>query len=72
MTCAKSWQVLERFRGELLQMRTEDVLHVGIHEVLPWIVDTQAELCDALHDDYLDPPLEVLRERVQTQAQTQV
>jgi hypothetical protein len=64
----RTWQVLERFRGELLEMRIDDVLRVGIHEVLTWVVDTQAELFGAIHDDYLDPPLETLRRRVQVQA----
>ena len=52
----RSWQLLERFRGELLQMDVEDVLHCGIHRVLTWIVDSQAELCAAISDDYLVPP----------------
>jgi uncharacterized alpha-E superfamily protein len=51
----RSWQLLERFRGELLQMDIEDVLGVGIHKVLTWIVDSQTELCAAIHTDYLDP-----------------
>ncbi len=52
-----SWRLLERFRGELLQMEVEDVLRVGIHEVLTWIVDTQTDLCSAIREDYLEPSM---------------
>ncbi len=57
----RSWEVLERVRGQLLQMDIEDVLDWGIHRTLTWIVDSNSELCDALHEDYLDPPIEALR-----------
>jgi uncharacterized alpha-E superfamily protein len=60
----RSWDVLERFRGQLMQMRIEDVLDWGIHRTLTWIVDTNAELAQAIHSDYLDPPVEALRHRV--------
>jgi uncharacterized alpha-E superfamily protein len=66
-----SWERLERFRGEIAQMHVEDVLHLGIHRTLTWIVDTVAELCDAIHDDYLDPPLPLLRQRARKQSQGQ-
>ena len=33
------------------------------HRILTWIVDSTTELCDAIHQDYLDPPVEQLRER---------
>lgn len=36
----------------------------GIHTTLTWIVDTNAELCSAIHRDYLDPPVEALRHGV--------
>jgi uncharacterized alpha-E superfamily protein len=62
-TPRRSWDVLERLRGQLMQMEIEDVLEWGIHKTLTWIVDTNGELCEALHKDYLDPPLEVLRHR---------
>jgi uncharacterized alpha-E superfamily protein len=55
-TQRRSWQLLERLHGELVQMNIDDVLGLGIHKVLSWIVDSQAELCSAIHDDYLDPP----------------
>jgi len=66
----RSWEMLERSRGSLLQMQISDVQHKGIHETLTWIVDTTAELCTAIHLDYLDPPLETLRRRVQRQRLT--
>lgn len=65
----RSWLLLERFRGELLQMGVEDVQQKGIHRLLTRIVDTQAELCTALHEDFLDPPIDVLRQLVQARAQ---
>lgn len=57
-----SWEQLERFRGTLVQMTPADVQRQGIHDVLTWIVDETTELCCAIHDDYLDPPIEQLRE----------
>lgn len=53
----RSWRLLDRFRGELMQMDVENVLDVGIHKVLTWVVDSQAELCATIHDDYLDPAI---------------
>jgi uncharacterized alpha-E superfamily protein len=63
-TRRRSWDVLERFRGQLLQMEIEDVQSWGIHKTLTWIVDSSTELCDAIHRDYLDPPLSALRHAV--------
>jgi hypothetical protein len=62
-------------------MDIDDVRRIGLHEVLTWIVDETARLCEAIHDEFLDPPLEKLRARVlsdlanaprpdQTQSQT--
>jgi len=55
-----SWDRLERFRGTLMQMTTADVQRQGIHDVLTWIVDEAAELCAAIHYDYLDPSVDQL------------
>lgn len=57
-----SWDLLQRFRGTLLQMTPADVQKQGIHDVLTWIVDQAADLCMAIHDDYLDPPVDQLRD----------
>lgn len=63
-TRRRSWDLLERFRGQLIQMDIEDVVEWGVHKTLTWIVDTNAELCEAIHKDYLDPPVEALRHDV--------
>ncbi|MDJ0850021.1 MAG: alpha-E domain-containing protein [Myxococcota bacterium] len=60
----KSWDRLERFRGELVQLDIAQVQRLGIHKVLTWIVDTTAGMCEAIHWDYLDPPVDSLRLRV--------
>jgi uncharacterized alpha-E superfamily protein len=57
----RSRAVLERLRGELLQMDVTDVERHGLHQTLTWIVRETAHLCDAIHDDYLDPPMAWLR-----------
>jgi uncharacterized alpha-E superfamily protein len=57
----RSWSLLDRFRGELRQMTMQDVQELGVHRVLTWIVDTTTALCSAIHDDYLDPPVDALR-----------
>ncbi len=56
-----SWERLERFRGTLLQMTPADVQSAGVHDVLTWVVDETARLCEAIQLDYLDPPVERLR-----------
>jgi uncharacterized alpha-E superfamily protein len=61
-----SWELLTRFRGTLLQMTPADVQKQGIHDVLTWIVDQSADLCTAIHDDYLDPPVDQLRDSART------
>jgi len=73
----RSWNRLERFRGELDQMDIRDVQRIGIHKLLTWIVQSAHDLAQAIHDDYLDPPVEALRRetralrvvRSQTQSQ---
>jgi len=60
----RCWNKLERFRGSLVQMTARDVQKSGVHEVLTWIVENAADLCQSIHDDFLDPPLEGLRDRV--------
>lgn len=57
----RSRTALERVRGELLQMDLGDVERRGLHATLTWIVEATARLCDAVHDDYLDPPVAWLR-----------
>lgn len=57
----RSRAALDRLRGELLQMNVADVEQRGLHNTLTWIVGATAELCDAIHDDYLDPPMAWLR-----------
>jgi uncharacterized alpha-E superfamily protein len=59
-----SWEALERMRGSLLQMDIDDVRRIGLHETLTWIVEETAHLCEAIHDEFLDPPLDMLRARV--------
>ena len=45
----------------MLQMCVQDVQHIGVHPTLTRIVDRTSALCTAIHEDYLDPPEEVLR-----------
>lgn len=57
----RSRAALERLRGEVLQMDVRDVERRGLHQTLTWIVAATADLCDAIDDDYLDPPMAWLR-----------
>ena len=61
-----SWEILESLRAELAAMDMTAVLDRGLHEVLTWIVQASSELCDAIHDDYLDPPVDTLRQVVRS------
>jgi len=55
-----SWQRVERLRGSLLQLDGALVQELGLHVVLTGVVDDTAALCDAIHGDYLDPPVATL------------
>ena len=57
----RSRLALERLRGELLQMDVADVEQRGLHATLRWVVQGTEQLCDAIRDDYLDPPMAWLR-----------
>lgn len=52
-----SRQAHERLSGSLVQMDVDDVLSLGLHETLTWIVDGIAGLCDAIQSDFF-PPLD--------------
>jgi uncharacterized alpha-E superfamily protein len=39
----------------MAKMTIETVLAEGLHDVLTWIVDTTAEICDAVRTDFFDP-----------------
>lgn len=60
---SESWEQLDRLRGSLLQMDIDDVERFGLHETLTWIVRDIANLCDAIHGEFLDPSPESLRAR---------
>jgi len=57
----RSRTALERQRGELLQMSPDDLDRRGTGATLAWTIDATSHLCDAIHDDYLDPPMPWLR-----------
>jgi len=71
MRPSPSWEMLERIRGTILQMDSDDVKRLGLHEVLTWIVDETARLCETIHDEYLDPPLDALRAQVRRRPMVQ-
>jgi uncharacterized alpha-E superfamily protein len=48
----------------------DKVFEQGLHEVVTWVVDTTAEICVAIHDDFFDPP-PVVQAVTPTQSQTQ-
>lgn len=52
----RSRSALERLRGEVLQMDYRDVEERGVYETARWTVEATDLLCDAIHEDYLDPP----------------
>jgi len=57
----RSRTALDRQRGELLQMSPADLKRRGTGKTLAWTLDATHHLCDAIHDDYLDPPMPWLR-----------
>ncbi len=59
-----AWESLERFRGSVLQLDMDEVRRQGIHRVATWLVDETAVLCNAIHEEFLDPSIDSLRARV--------
>ena len=59
-----AWESLERFRGSVLQLDMDEVQRQGIHRVATWLVDETAVLCNAIHEEFLDPSIDSLRARV--------
>ena len=57
----RSHTALERLWGELLQMDMHDVEKRGIESTLAWTMRATDRFCDAIHEDYLDPPTAWLR-----------
>ncbi len=57
----RSRTAVERLRGELLQMDVADVEQHGVHSTLGWVIRSLDRLCEAIHDDFLDPPMPWLR-----------
>jgi uncharacterized alpha-E superfamily protein len=54
-TGERSQVLLSEARGQLSSMTIETVLAEGLHEILTWIVDTTADLTEAIHADFFDP-----------------
>ena len=52
--------------GELLA----DVLERGVHEVMEFLVQSNAEVCDAIHREFFDPGLAPAQLESQSQRQT--
>jgi uncharacterized alpha-E superfamily protein len=55
-----SWNRLERLRGSVLQLDAGLVESIGLHKILTGVIDDTAALCEAIHEDYLDPSAETL------------
>lgn len=47
--------LLSDMRNELSAMTIETVLEKGLHQTLTWIVETTAQISEAIHDDFFDP-----------------
>jgi uncharacterized alpha-E superfamily protein len=54
---APTHTLLEKTLDRLAAMTIDEVLARGLHEVLTWIVDSTAEICTAVHEDFFDPVL---------------
>jgi uncharacterized alpha-E superfamily protein len=65
-----SSEALLKLRGSLIQMTIDDIRTRGLHEVLTWIVQEVACLCDAIHEEFLDPTHESIRARLRREAGT--
>ena len=51
----RSHQLLDALHGWLEGLTLEEVLERSIHDVLEFLVQSTAEVCSAIHDDYFDP-----------------
>ena len=61
-----------RAEAEMVEIETEigRLRKRGLHETLTWIVQEMAILCDAIHEEFLDPTNESVRARLRRQAGT--
>jgi uncharacterized alpha-E superfamily protein len=57
----RSQSLLSEMRSEVSSMTIDTVLSRGLHEVLTWIVDTTAQLSEAIHTDFFDSRPEASR-----------
>ncbi len=51
----RSATLLDGLHGWLERLTLEDALDRGVHEVMEFLVQSNAEVCNAVHDDFFDP-----------------
>jgi uncharacterized alpha-E superfamily protein len=51
----RSHTLLDETRAQLASMTIDTVLAEGLHETLTWVVDTSAQISDAINSDFFDP-----------------
>lgn len=56
----RSWAMLTALLDDLDRSSVEDIFERGLHDELTRVIDTTAEICAAVHADYLDPSPAVL------------
>ena len=52
------------FPRSVLQLDIDEVRRQGLHRVATWLVDETSVLCNAIHEEFLDPSIDSLRARV--------
>jgi uncharacterized alpha-E superfamily protein len=62
----RSAALLGAFRRELDELDIDAVMARGIHDTMTWVVNTVADICTGVHEDYFDPPIEATGAQWQT------
>ena len=58
-----SIQALTTLRDQLDKMSMDEIMQVGLHKTLKWIVDSVADVCGAVEQEYFLAPTQVRRHR---------
>jgi uncharacterized alpha-E superfamily protein len=59
----RSAKALAELRSQLDAMSMDEVLQIGLHKTLLWIVDSIAGICAAVQEEYFLAPTQVRRHR---------
>lgn len=51
---ARSAQAIQDMQLQLNALTIDDAIEQGMHELLTWVIDTTADICNTIHDDFFE------------------